>query len=303
MRSRLPEAGRIDTKAKPATPESNTSSPDDRDRVIESLAQLLSSGRPLSEVLARAKQLAETLPEPTATKERHPTPVSATAPVQESGTPDHRPSPMDRPRAELAACGDQQEAKSIRLGRLTLGVALWLIPAIIIAVLATAAVAVYVNLPRETPSSFFALSLTAKPDIEPIEKAEAALERNEQKLTRPPVAGTKQRTSELPDAAQQLSAEHVTVLLARGDELVKRADVSSGRLFYERAAAAGSAQAALCLGASYDPSFLVQAAIKGVRGDPALAAHWYKRARELGAVVEAEALLKGLDPPLSSVLR
>ena len=123
MRSKQPEAARIDTKAKPATPEPNTSSPDYRDRVIESLAQLLSSGRPLSEVLAHAKQLAETLPEPTATKEGHPTPVSATAPAQESatdaGTPDHRPSPMDRPRAELAACGDEQEAKSTRLGRLT----------------------------------------------------------------------------------------------------------------------------------------------------------------------------------------
>jgi TPR repeat protein len=85
------------------------------------------------------------------------------------------------------------------------------------------------------------------------------------------------------------------MLVDRGDELMKRADVSAGRLFYERAADAGIPEAALRLGASYDPAFLTRAGIKGVQGDPALAARWYKRARDLGAAVEAEVLLNGLN--------
>src|SRR5258708_1063806 len=46
-------------EAIPATPEPKTCASDDRERVIESLAQLLSSGRPLSEVLDEAKRLAD----------------------------------------------------------------------------------------------------------------------------------------------------------------------------------------------------------------------------------------------------
>ena len=149
---------------------------------------------------------------------------------------------------------------------------------------------VSVTLPRETQSSFLALTLTAEPEIAPIPKTDAVLETHPE----PSVPTVKQRTSEPFKAGQQLSPEQVSLLLARGDELVKRADVVTGRLFYERAADAGDAQAALRLGASYDPSFLAQPGIRGVRGDPALATHWYKRARDLGAVVEAEALLKGL---------
>ena len=157
-----------------------------------------------------------------------------------------------------------------------------------------AAGAVLVHLPRETQSSFLALTLTAEPEIAPIPKTDAVLETHpEPQSARPSVPTAKQRTSEPSKAGQQLSPEQVPLLLARGDELVKRADVVSGRLFYERAADAADARAALRLGASYDPSFLAQAGIRGVRGDPALATHWYKRARDLGAG-KAEALLKGL---------
>src|SRR5207248_9163585 len=91
-----------------------------------------------------------------------------------------------------------------------------------------------------------------------------------------------------------LSAEEVVLLIARGDGFLSKSDVSSARLFYERAVAEESAQAALRLGASYDPAFLSQAGVMSVRGDPRLAAYWYKRARDLGAVREAETLLNGI---------
>ena len=84
------------------------------------------------------------------------------------------------------------------------------------------------------------------------------------------------------------------VLVARGDTLFGTGDITSARLFYERAADAGSGQAALRLGESYDPSFLEQAHLRAVRGDPAVAIKWYKRARELGAS-EADLLLMSIQ--------
>jgi len=72
-------------------------------------------------------------------------------------------------------------------------------------------------------------------------------------------------------------------LLSRGDALFERGDIASARLFYERAADGGDAQAALRLGETFDPQFLSRAKIKGVRGEPAAALQWYKRAQELGA--------------------
>src|SRR4029077_12304092 len=70
-------------------------------------------------------------------------------------------------------------------------------------------------------------------------------------------------------------------LVVRGDAFFRTGDITSARLFYERAADAGSGQAALRLGESYDPSFLEQTHLRAVRGDPAVAIKWYKRAREL----------------------
>jgi TPR repeat protein len=70
-------------------------------------------------------------------------------------------------------------------------------------------------------------------------------------------------------------------------------DVSSARLFYERAADAGDGHATLRLGNTFDPAFLDFAQLR-VSGDSAMAASWYARARELGAP-EAETLLKSLE--------
>jgi hypothetical protein len=94
---------------------------------------------------------------------------------------------------------------------------------------------------------------------------------------------------------QRLSEETIALLLSRGDALLSRGDASSSRLFYTRAVEAGSAQAAFRLGASYDPLFLARAGVRGVRGDAALAAYWYERARALGASNKADARLKRMN--------
>jgi TPR repeat protein len=96
-----------------------------------------------------------------------------------------------------------------------------------------------------------------------------------------------------PEPLRAPTAE-ISALLVRGDSLFGVGDVTSARLFYERASDAGDAQAALKLGVTYDPSFLALARLNGVRGDLAVAIRWYRRARDLGAS-EAEILLKNAE--------
>jgi hypothetical protein len=98
-------------------------------------------------------------------------------------------------------------------------------------------------------------------------------------------------------ADQGLSSAEITALLARGDRFLSTGDIASARLFYERAANAGVGAAALRLGATFDPGFLSRAGVRGAPGDPAQAAAWYRRARELGEVAAGERLNDLAQPP------
>lgn len=82
-------------------------------------------------------------------------------------------------------------------------------------------------------------------------------------------------------------------LVARGDELLATGDIAAARLFYQRAAEHGSALAATAVGQTYDPIYLEQARVRGVRGDPKLAAEWYRKAAAAGDP-QAEIRLKRL---------
>jgi TPR repeat protein len=71
-------------------------------------------------------------------------------------------------------------------------------------------------------------------------------------------------------------------------------DISSARLFYERAADAGDARAALRLGKTFDPAFLDFAHLR-IRGDIGKALYWYSQARKLGET-EVEILQENPKP-------
>jgi hypothetical protein len=90
------------------------------------------------------------------------------------------------------------------------------------------------------------------------------------------------------------SAAETATLVARGDALFGTGDVASARLFYERVADAGEAQAAVRLAETFDPVFLNQAHLRSVPGDSGMALLWYRRARDLGAR-EVERELKRLE--------
>jgi TPR repeat protein len=80
----------------------------------------------------------------------------------------------------------------------------------------------------------------------------------------------------------------------RGDEQLSEGAVAAARLLYTRAADAGLAQAALALGATYDPAELARLKVIGINPDVAAARAWYQKAQALGAP-EAISRLKRLE--------
>jgi hypothetical protein len=106
-----------------------------------------------------------------------------------------------------------------------------------------------------------------------------------------PLAQT-DKTSPVPASAAADRSERKRLREA-GDMRILEGDIASARLFYERAAAAGDARAALALGNSFNPAFLRRLGVLGMEGDAAAAARWYRRARALGDP-DAEKALKTL---------
>jgi hypothetical protein len=111
---------------------------------------------------------------------------------------------------------------------------------------------------------------SASPDISPPATQTAA-----------PVPGSS-TTTPAPPEVQRLSGGQITELLARGDTFLRAGDLASARLFYERAADAGDQEAAIRMGATFDPAFLHRAGVTTV-GDPIKAQSWYQHALDLGA--------------------
>ena len=86
-----------------------------------------------------------------------------------------------------------------------------------------------------------------------------------------------------PSASPAPSAEAVAQaarFLQRGDEYLQTGDIAAARLFYERAARAGIAQAMTALARTYDPNVLRQRGVVGLTADPARAQFWYGKAAE-----------------------
>jgi TPR repeat protein len=71
--------------------------------------------------------------------------------------------------------------------------------------------------------------------------------------------------------------------MEKGDQELDNGNVSSARLFYEYAADAGLAEAAMALAATFDASELAKRNVRGIAPDAKEAQRWYERARELGA--------------------
>lgn len=85
-------------------------------------------------------------------------------------------------------------------------------------------------------------------------------------------------------------------MIRRGDQSLGRGDIVAARTLYQRAAELGSADAALALGATYDPARLWSLGVFGMVGNKERARHWYMLADQHGQPAAKE-WLKALGPP------
>jgi len=83
--------------------------------------------------------------------------------------------------------------------------------------------------------------------------------------------------------APSLDPKELAILIKRGHDFLKAGDIPSARLVLRRAATAGSAQAALALGGTYDGMLLAELGVLGFASDAPQARVWYQRALELGS--------------------
>jgi hypothetical protein len=95
------------------------------------------------------------------------------------------------------------------------------------------------------------------------------------------------------DPAVQLDSDEMTRLIKRGKEFLAQGNFASARLLFKRAADAGSAEAALALGSTYDPSVIKQLGAVSITPDIDAALKWYETAAERGSA-EAEGLFANL---------
>lgn len=83
-------------------------------------------------------------------------------------------------------------------------------------------------------------------------------------------------------------------LLERGDAMLQQRNVAAARMLYARAANAGVGVAALKLANTYDPGFITEHNLIGIKGDMQQAETWYRKAAALGEK-QAEQRLKSLE--------
>ena len=94
--------------------------------------------------------------------------------------------------------------------------------------------------------------------------------------------------------APRLDSAELEMLVKRGNEFIANGDLATARLLLRRAAEAGSAEAALALGATFDPVVMHRLGAIGTTPDIAQARQWYQRAAELGSNAALQRLA-GLD--------
>jgi TPR repeat protein len=92
----------------------------------------------------------------------------------------------------------------------------------------------------------------------------------------------------------RLDSGELEMLVKRGNEFIANGDLAAARLLLRRGAEAGSAEAALALGATFDPVVMQRLGAIGTTPDITQARQWYQRAAELGSSAASQRLA-GLD--------
>src|SRR6187397_833402 len=109
-------------------------------------------------------------------------------------------------------------------------------------------------------------------------------------------ATTRLDVAEDPRAALILRSDEgdrIEDLIKHGQKVVEVGYLAGARAYFKRAVEAGSGEAALLLGACYDPAFIEKIGAQGIKPDPQEARNWYERAKQLG-IADADAKLAEL---------
>jgi hypothetical protein len=85
----------------------------------------------------------------------------------------------------------------------------------------------------------------------------------------------------------------IAELIEHGRKMVDVGYFPGARAYFQRAAEAGSAEAAFSVGSTYDPSFIEEIGAQGIKPDIKQARIWYERAKALGHK-DADAQIKAL---------
>ncbi len=82
---------------------------------------------------------------------------------------------------------------------------------------------------------------------------------------------------------EKASADDIKSWMSHGRDLERVGYLAGARLFYQRAAEAGSAEGARAMAETYDPAVFTKLGVHGLEPDPAQAQKWYERAKMLEA--------------------
>jgi hypothetical protein len=88
-------------------------------------------------------------------------------------------------------------------------------------------------------------------------------------------------------------AGRISDLIAHGHKMIDVGYFAGARAYFRRAAEAGSGEAALLLGATFDREFIDKVGAQGIKPDPQEAQAWYARAKQLG-VEDIESKLRAI---------
>jgi hypothetical protein len=84
-------------------------------------------------------------------------------------------------------------------------------------------------------------------------------------------------------AVRALDPKEIKLLVEQGERFIATGDLVTARIVFQRAAEAGDANAAVALGATYDPTMLAKLGVVGFSADVAKARSWYQKAEKLGS--------------------
>jgi hypothetical protein len=84
-------------------------------------------------------------------------------------------------------------------------------------------------------------------------------------------------------ATRMLDPEEIKLLMEQGQQFIAAGDVVTARMVFQRAAAAGDADAAVASGGTYDPIVFAKLGVAGLGADVEKARTWYQKAESLGS--------------------